>query len=201
MKADELQQVSERVYFWEAFDPSVKTNLSSTAIRTAQGLVVIDPVPLAKDAMSELEDAGRVSAIVLTNGNHARAGGAFGKKFGAPLLAHADAVAELGLTPDRLLREGEFVGDLRVHEIAGSAAGEIALHSSGTGLHFGDAIINVPPYGFAPLPGKYCRDEKAMHAALRKLAALNFPLITFAHGTPLVTEPERRFSQLLQNLD
>jgi hypothetical protein len=200
VKADELQQVSERVFFWEAFDPAVKTNLSSTAIRTASGLVIIDPVPLAKEALGELASEGPVSAIVLTSGNHARAGEAFRKSFEAPLWAHPEAVAELGLTPDRLVRAGDAIDDLRVYEIAGAAAGEIALHSAGTGLHFGDAVINVPPYGFAPLPFKYCLDEKAMHWALRALAALDFPLITFAHGTPLVTDPRRRFSQLLDAL-
>lgn len=192
--------MSERVFFWEAFDAAVKTNLSSAAIRTPAGLVIIDPAALAKGAMAELASEAPVMAIVLTNGNHARAAEAFRKHFGAPLLAHADAVAELGLTPDRLLRAGEFIADLRVHEIAGAVPGEIALHSAGSGLHFGDAVLNVAPYGFAPLPGKYCLDEKAMHVALGSLATLDFPLITFAHGTPLVTDPKNRFSQLLQSL-
>jgi glyoxylase-like metal-dependent hydrolase (beta-lactamase superfamily II) len=199
MKAEEVQRVGGRVWYWEMYDPAVKTELSCCAVATAEGLVFIDPIPLAEEAIEELlEEAPAPAGVVVTNGNHRRAAVEFAQRLRVPWMAHAEAVAELEATPDRVLSAGDLVGwELRVYEVAGAAAGEIALHSEATGLHFGDAMINVEPYGLAPLPGKYCRDERAMLAALRGLAELRFEGVTFAHGTPVVVGGARRIRTVL----
>jgi hypothetical protein len=200
MKADEFQRVGERIFFWEAYDPAVKTNLSCCAVRTSEGLVFIDPIPLAREAMEELLAFGPPAAVVLTSANHLRAGAEFRDRLRVPLLAHADALAELGLAEEKPLREGDLVaGELRVYEIEGAAAGEIALHSESTGLHLGDALINVEPYGFALLPEKYCANQKTMLRSLRRLAGLEFASITFAHGIPIVARAREQFGSLVES--
>jgi hypothetical protein len=201
MKAEEFQRVGDRVFFWEAYDPAVKTNLSCCAVQAEEVLVFIDPIPLAREAMEELLEFGTPAAVVVTNGNHLRASEEYRQKFGIPLLAHADAVPELGVQPDRLLAANELTpGRLMVHEIAGAAPGEIALHHPRTGLHFGDALVNVEPYGFAPLPKKYCRDYDAMAQSLVAFGALRFEVITFAHGTPVVSRAQERLLQVLAEM-
>ena len=195
--AEEFQQVIDGLYFWQAYDPAVKVELSCCARRAACGLVFIDPIPLAKDALAELCNTAVPAAIILTNGNHARAAAEYRTRFSIPIFAHAGAFAELGLAVDQEIADGETVLDeFTVIALPGAAPGEIALHASGA-LHVGDALINLPPYGFAPLPEKYCADAKEMRIALGKLLRFPFEVLTFAHGLPLVTQARQRLATLL----
>lgn len=196
--ASEIQQVSEDVLFWQAYEPEVKSDLCSCAVRGRDGWVIIDPIPLARAALHELSEMVEPVAIVLTNGNHARAAAEYRSRCDVPVLAHADAVADLEIAVDEQIEEGSTVaGNLSVIALPGAGAGEIALYSSGRSLHLGDALINLEPYGFTFLPDKYCRDPKQMRQSLAKLTSLEFSLVTFAHGLPLVAQAKARLSQLL----
>ena len=196
-RADEFQQVTDGLYFWQAYDPAVKVDLSCCARRTARGLVFIDPIPLAATALAELCALAAPAAIVLTNGNHARAAGEWRKRFSIPLLAHAAATAELGIAVDQEIADGETVLDeFTVISLPGAAPGEIALHAQGV-MHAGDALIHLPPPGFALLPEKYCADAKEMRASLGKLLRFPFEVLTFAHGLPLVSQARQRLATLL----
>ena len=73
MRAEEFQQVIDGLYFWQAYDSAVKVELSCCARLTPRGLVFIDPIPLAREALAELCAVAAPAAIILTNGNHARA--------------------------------------------------------------------------------------------------------------------------------
>ena len=196
-RADEFQQVTDGLYFWQAYDPAVKVELSCCARRSARGLVFIDPIPLAHEALGELCAIATPAAIIITNGNHARAAADFRKRFSIPILAHAAAVAELGIPVDQEIADGETVLDeFTVIALPGAAPGEIALHTGGA-LHVGDALIHLAPHGFALLPEKYCADAKEMRASLGKLLRFPFEVLTSAHGLPLVFHARQRLAQLL----
>jgi hypothetical protein len=195
--AAEFQQIG-RVFFWEAYDPAVKTDLSSCAILAPAGLIFVDPIALEKEALAELGELAPAAAIVLTNGNHARSAADFREHFQVPVCAHAEAIAGLELAVDRELAEGDAVaGDARVVALPGAGAGEIALVSAGGGLHFGDALIHLEPYGLSILPEKYCLDAPVLRNSLRKLLRFPCDVLTFAHGLPLVTQAQQRLAQLL----
>ena len=197
MRAEEFQQVTDGLYFWQAYDPAVKVELSCCAHRAARGLVFIDPIPLAKAALAGLCAVAAPAAIILTNGNHARAATEYRTRFSIPILAHAGAVADLGLAVDQQIADGETVLDeFTIVALPGAAPGEIALHAGGA-LHVGDALINLPPYGFAPLPDKYCADAQEMRRSLEKLLRFPFEILTFAHGLPLVSQARQRLATLL----
>ena len=197
MRAEEFQQVTNGLYFWQTYDPAVKVELSCCVRRTAGGLVFIDPIPLAKAALAGLCAVAAPAAIILTNGNHARAATEYRTRFSIPILAHAGAVADLGLAVDQQIADGETVLDeFTIVALPGAAPGEIALHAGGA-LHVGDALINLPPYGFAPLPDKYCADAKEMRRSLEKLLRFPFEILTFAHGLPLVSQARQRLATLL----
>ena len=53
-RADEIHEVRHGLYFWQAYEPAVKVELSCCACRTRRGLVFVDPIPLAKLALEEL---------------------------------------------------------------------------------------------------------------------------------------------------
>ncbi len=196
-RADEFQQVTDDLFFWQAYDPAVKVDLSCCARRTAHGLVFIDPIPLTSGALEELCAAESPAAIILTNGNHARAAADYRRRFSIPILAHAGAIAELGLAVDQEIADGETVlGTFAVLTLPGAAPGEIALHAAGA-MHVGDALIHLPPHGFTLLPEKYCADAKEMRRALGKLLRFPFEVLTFAHGLPLVAQARQRLADLL----
>lgn len=196
--ASEIQQVTADVVFWQAYEPEVKVDLCSCAVRGKAGWVIVDPISLSQDALREFGEVVKPVAIVLTNGNHARAAAEFRERCGVPVLAHADAVPELEIPVDEELAKGSVVaGDLTVISLPGAGAGEIALHSPGKSLHIGDALINLEPHGLGFLPEKYCRDAKEMKRSLAKLPPLDFSLVTFAHGLPLVAKARTRLSQIL----
>lgn len=196
-RADEFHQLRPDLYFWQAYEPAVKVDLSCCARRTSRGLVLIDPIPLAKPALAELLDAGEPVAIVLTGGNHARAAEEYRQRFSIPIYAHVDASPELGLPIDHTLADGDtLLDELTVITIPGSTPGEIALHA-GDILHMGDALIHLPPLGFALLPDKYCADAKQLRVSVEKLLRIPFELLTFAHGLPIVARARHRLAQLL----
>jgi glyoxylase-like metal-dependent hydrolase (beta-lactamase superfamily II) len=186
--ADFFQTVAPDLWVWEVFEDSVRTNLGSTAVRTAHGLVLIDPVDLVAGALEELTEEGPLIAVVLTNGNHARASARFRSRFSLPILAHADAVSELSVPVDGMLEEGAMVGGLQVIELKGAGPGELALYDPRGRLHFGDAVVNLESTGLSLLPAKYCSNQRELRNSLQKLIPLHFHLATFAHGTPVAQD-------------
>jgi hypothetical protein len=196
-RAEEFQQVRPGLYYWQAYDPAVKTDLSCCACQTAQGLVFIDPVPLQKAPEAELLALAPPRAIILTSGNHARAAEDFRQRFSIPIYAHAEAAPEFSFAVDHQVTDGETILDeFTVATLPGAAEGEIALHRD-SAWHLGDALIHAPPFGFAMLPDKYCADPRELRRALQKLLRNPFEVLTFAHGLPIVAHARQRLSQIL----
>jgi hypothetical protein len=199
--ADDFQQVTEAVALWHQYDPASKTELFSTAIETPDGVLLVDPIPLAAPAESALL-AGRTAAgIVVTNDNHWRASEELAGKFGVPLFAHSSTPNEAGLSFHSLSGGDRILNALEIVAIEGAAPGEIALYSSaedGT-LIVGDALIHFDPYGFTFLPPKYCTDHKKMRKSLRDLLIYKVKRLLFAHGMPIISHSEDRLRQLLND--
>jgi glyoxylase-like metal-dependent hydrolase (beta-lactamase superfamily II) len=201
-KADTIEQVTADLWIWQAYEELIRADLSSCAIRTDEGLVIVDPIELAQDALDELEAQGVVSAIVLTNANHSRSASRFRKRFNAPILAHPDALAKLETAADSVLRTERLVaGTLQVICLPGAGAGEVALFDPRGRLHMGDALVNLDPVGLSVLPAKYCTDPVGLTGALQALVGLRFDTVTFAHGLPLVTNAAAKVSALLAGFE
>jgi hypothetical protein len=196
-RAEEFHQVRPDLFVWQAYEKSVKTDLTCCACRTAEGLVFIDPIPLHKAAEAELLEIALPRAIILTSGNHARAAEEYRRRFSIPIYSHADATPEFSFAVDHVITDGEtLLDEFTVLAIPGAAAGEVALFRAGA-MHVGDALIHLPPYGFALLPDKYCDDPGEMRLAFGKLLRIPFEVLTFAHGLPIVAHARQRLAQLL----
>jgi hypothetical protein len=197
-RADEFHRVSEDLFVWEAYEPEVKCELTSCAVRVGDGLVLVDPIRLAADALDELCAAAPPIRIVCTNANHARAADFYRRRFCIPVAAHAAAIEEIDVEVDESLGdEVRIEGLLEVCHIPGAPDGEIALRTPGGIVCVGDALIHLPGTGFDLLPGKYCRDEKLMRASVRKLLRWDFSVLTFAHGLPIVSNARPRLETLI----
>ena len=213
MQAEEYQWVArgnndtgdagDALACWQAYDPSVKVELTSTALLSGGRLVFIDPIPLAETALAELTAAGTPAGILLTNGNHERAASALAKRFEIPIFAAAEALPEFSPElPARAFAPSDHLFDLAAPiSLPGAAPGETAFYWPGCGgvLIFGDAVINLESTGLAFLPGRYCTNARLLHRSARERLAFPQPIgiVAFAHGTPIVTAARERLSALL----
>jgi glyoxylase-like metal-dependent hydrolase (beta-lactamase superfamily II) len=195
VSANELWWVREDVAVWRAYEPAVKCDVSSSALMTPEGLVLIDPIPLCEEALTVLAGRAKPRAILLTSGNHARAAEEFARRFGIPICAPRAAVVELGVSVDVELAEGEAApGELLSVAIPAAGPGEVAYVGRNV-VCIGDAVINLGP--LALLPAKYCAEATRLPEDLRKLLSYDFDILTFAHGEPLVANARDRLQQLL----
>ncbi len=192
-KATEIHRVTDRVVIWSAFEPSLKSEMSSAAWRSDEGWVLVDPIDLSAEAREELEVEATPIAIFLTNENHARHSEAFRKRWKIPIWSAPEAVAELEVKVDETFN-GSEVFELQPVAIPGATAGEtVFLTPQGVAM-IGDAIVNLPGYEFVRLPKKYAKDDRQNQKSLQKL--LDFPLeiLTFAHGLPVRGRIRERLS-------
>jgi glyoxylase-like metal-dependent hydrolase (beta-lactamase superfamily II) len=199
--ADELQAVSDTLFHWSVYDPSIKCELGSIAVKVASGLVVVDPIPLAPEAWAELLAGSPLRAIFITNGNHVREAAALRAQYQVPVVTAPATFREVApLQPDVTLLENEHVYGASAIPIPGATPGETAFHFSNGVLALGDAVINLDSEkGLELLPDKYCDDARQNRRSLEKLLALEFHTLTFAHGLPVTQRAKEKLRALLQS--
>jgi hypothetical protein len=198
--ASEIEPVAPGIAIWRSYDPSVKADLFSTALETAAGTYLIDPIPLAPEAVTSLAAQVKVAGIIVTNENHERAGAQFSEKFAVPIYMSPALLSATELPSTAPVQDKRFPAVLTAVGIEGGPAGEIAIHfaSGGGTLVVGDALINFEPYGFALLPAKYCSNFKVMRRSLTQLLEYSFDRMLFAHGMPILSRARERLEQLLK---
>jgi glyoxylase-like metal-dependent hydrolase (beta-lactamase superfamily II) len=204
LHANELIHVADHLRFWQFYDPAVKAELFSTALKTQDSILIVDPIPLSQELMKQLADEAPTAGIFVTNANHCRSAVNFAEKFGAPVFAHEITCAACDLSSAHAVADGEnLVRDVRAIEISGAVSGEMALYQTedGGSLIIGDALINFEPYGFTFLPQKYCSNAKEMRRSLRRLLDCQFERMLFAHGTPLMHSARKKLEELLYSAD
>ena len=194
--AAEYQIVRPGLFYWQVYEPSVKTELCCCALETPRGLVFCDPVPLAPEALEEMMDGRTAHEIVLTNANHERGAAALARRLGVEVWAGAGAKG--AVAAGRWYGDGEALsGGVETISLEGFAAGETALWWDGV-LIMGDALIHAPPYGFAVLPEKYCGDYDKGRVELRKLLGYRVEILMFAHGLPIVARARERLAGVVE---
>ena len=188
------------IFHWQGYEPEVKCDCSSTAIVTEAGLIFIDPIPLAKDALAELvtESFSTPAAVVLTSGNHQRESQSLGKQFGIPVFAPADVGDEI--EADQRFVSGERVAGMESIALPGFGPGETAFLFERI-LIFGDAVINLEPNsekgGLRLLPEKYRTDKKESLRSLAALRKLSPEILLFAHGHPIIQNATQHLTSIL----
>ena len=197
----EIEWVSPGISIWRCYDRSVKADLFSTAVETPSGTYLIDPIPLAPEAVANLAGQDKVAGIIVTNENHERAAAQFSEKFAVPIYLSPTLIGTTRLPSATPVQDKGFLKALTAVEVEGAPAGEIAIHSAvGDGtMVVGDALINFEPYGFALLPAKYCSNFKVMRRSLSQLLDYSFDRMLFAHGLPILSHARERLEQLLED--
>jgi len=191
--ATTIHRHSPTLQWWNAYEPAVKCDLTSHAVSTPEGLILLDPIALSDPAALGATPA----AILLTNANHARSALWWREHTGAKIFAPADAVPDLEITPDATLADGAVApGGFRAIRLPGGPPGETAYFRENL-CAVGDALIHLESHGFALLPEKYCTDAPLLRTSLKKLLSDDLHILTFAHGAPLLHDAAGRLASLL----
>lgn len=195
--ATEAVEILPGVFRWEYFSPEHKVVLTSHAVLAEGELYIFDPIELAKEACDQLLSDHRVAAIVLTNENHERSTEQWREVTKAPVWASAEAKLVIGDV--RRWKTGETTwGPWRIVPLPGGAGGETALLWEARSVAvLGDAVFNLPKYGFGLLPEKYCQDQATLKESLLKLTATPIETALLAHGVPILTGASARISALV----
>lgn len=200
LHASEIEPVFPGICLWRFYDPSVKADLFSTAVETASGTYLMDPIPLAPEAFANLRSRAKIAGIIVTNQNHERAAAQFAEKFNVLIYLDAGLASSTKLPGVAPVQKNSFPAELTAVAIGGGPAGEIAIHFAAHGgtMVLGDSLINFEPYGFALLPAKYCSNFKLMRGSLSKLLDYSFERMFFAHGMPILSHARERLELLLK---
>lgn len=192
----EYHRVTENLFVWSGYNPECKTDCSSTAVRTPEGVVLIDPVRLEEQALTRMVGADKVVAVLLTNGNHERGADYEKERLDVPLYAPEGARHEVAA--DHYVQDGEMLFQtLKAIGLPGGGAGETAYLAPGV-LIVGDALIHLD--GLTVLPEKYCGNARLLRESLKVLPALEFGTVCFAHGLPLVQDAHAQVTALVEAL-
>jgi hypothetical protein len=189
----EYHQITNDLFIWHGYNPECKTECSSTAIRTPEGFVLIDPIRLEEQAIERMVGDDRVGALLLTNGNHLRGSRYEKERLDVPIYAPKDAQQDV--SADYLVHDGELLFQtLKSIALPGGSPGETA-YLAGNILVVGDALTNLD--GLQLLPEKYCEDSRLLLESLRVLRSLSFDILCFAHGLPILDKAKEKALQIV----
>ena len=196
-----MQEILPDIFTWSWFSEPHGYNFNGYLIRHAEGNVCIDPVQPGDQDLVDIERTG-VGRILLTNRNHSRASNLVRERTGASVFIHPDDAPHAlgqGTVVDGELLIGEKVGPLVVEPAPGKSPGEVVLHWPERGLLIvGDAVIGNPPGRCALLREKVMDDPSRLRISLRNLLELDFDVLLFGDGTPIVHDAKARLRELVQ---
>ncbi len=196
--ATNLREIVPGLWAWSSLQEEWKVDFSCCAWNDKGGLVLVDPVKLDDANLAKLEKVSKPSAILLTSQNHERDVDWFRARYGIKVHVHRDAVPGIDITPDELFSDGaRLPGGLTAVHSPGTCSSETAFHTPDQGgiLLIGDALMNTSQ-GLVFLPDDYCKDSKQSRESVRKLLALSFETMTFAHGDPIARGAKAKLKAL-----
>lgn len=194
--AAEVEEVVPGVWHWRVHDERIDFLSAAHAVSSPEGTVLIDPLPLAPEALARL---GEVTAIVLTAGAHQRSSWRYRKELGARVWAPALA-KEIEEEPDARYGDGDLLpGGLRAIFTPGAGTTQHTLLREGDpSVAFVADLLACPPGGAVALvPAEYMHDPEEARRSTEKLLDLDFSVLCLAHGVPVLDDPKAKIRNAL----
>jgi glyoxylase-like metal-dependent hydrolase (beta-lactamase superfamily II) len=194
--ADQVEEVVPGVWTWSVHDERIDFVSTAHAVATAEGAVLIDPLPLAEDALAELGD---IQAICLTAGTHQRSAWRYRRELGAPV--YAPALSKLiDEEPDERYGDGDELpgGLLAVFTPgAGTTQHTFLLDREGGVAFVPDLLANMAGGGLEIVGEDEMPDPEEARRSIQKLLDLPFAVLCLDHGAPVTDDPKTAISALL----
>ena len=188
-EADVWFEIVPGILHWTIHDERIDFRSDAFAVADGDGWVVIDPLPLAREAMAAL---GGVRSVVLTAPSHQRAAWTFRAATGAPVSVPRGSPA-LDEKPDRHYAPGDALpGRLRAIAAPGPNGPHHALvrdlDGGGRILFTGDLLLRPPAGPPRLLPDEYLADLALARRTTVRLASLAPTALGLAHGAPVLED-------------
>jgi glyoxylase-like metal-dependent hydrolase (beta-lactamase superfamily II) len=188
--AQAVEDVLPGVWYWAIADERIGGYVSSAhAVRGDGGVVLVDPLPLALDALIGLGD---VTAICLTTSSHQRSAWRLRRELGVRVWAPS-ASKEVDEEPDERYSEGdELPAGLRpiFTPGAGTTQHSLLLARDGGVLFTPDLFVHPAGAELALIPNEYAHDPEQARRTAEKLLDLDFAVLCTGHGAPVTDDPK-----------
>jgi Metallo-beta-lactamase superfamily len=195
--AETIEEVVPGVWSWSVHDDRIDFVSTAHAVAAADGVVLIDPLPLGPDGLAQLGD---VTAICLTAGTHQRSAWRYRRDLGAKVYAPALS-RQIEEEPDARYGDGdELPGGLRAVFTpgAGTTQHTFVLEREGGVAFVPDLFTHVPERGLRMVWDEYMHDPAEARRSIRKLLDLPFSILCLGHGAPLPDDPKAAIRELLE---
>lgn len=194
--AADVLEVVPGVWHWAVADDRIGGYFSAAhALQTAEGIVLIDPLPLAAAGLDRL---GAVMAICLTTSSHQRSAWRYRREHGVEVWAPALA-RTFDERPDHRYGDGdELPGGLRAIFTPGAGTSQHTLVASEPSVAFvPDLLVHGPGEPLELIPREYAHDIDEARRSVEKLLELPFDALCLGHGVPVTDDPKGEIRALL----
>lgn len=194
--ATAVEEVVPGLWHWHVWDDRIDAESHAHAVSDGEGRVLIDPLPLAPEALRALEP---VTAICLTAACHQRSAWRYRRACAARVYA-PDATRKMDEEPDVRYRADELLpGGLRAIHTPGPEEAHYAFwrERSPALVFCPDLVMRAGEGEPEFVPPQYHENPDATHESLRRLLTLPFEVFCMDHGAPLSANCADRLRKLL----
>jgi glyoxylase-like metal-dependent hydrolase (beta-lactamase superfamily II) len=188
--AGAVEEVVPGVWHWHVDDERIGGHISAAhAVRDTDGVVLVDPLPLAEDALAGL---GRIEAICLTTSSHQRSAWRLRRELGVQVWA-PEASREVDEEPDARYSQGDALpGGLQpiFTPGAGTTQHSLLLEREGGVLFTPDLFVRPAGRELALIPAEYAHDPDQARQTAEHLLELEFSVLCTGHGVPVTDHPQ-----------
>jgi len=188
--AESAEEFLPGVWCWSISDERIGGYFSvAHAVRADGGVILIDPLPLAGEALAGL---GGVSAVCLTTSVHQRSAWRLRQELGVSVWA-PQAVREIEEEPDERYSEGDSLpGGMRAVFTpgAGTTQHSFLLEREGGILFTPDLFVHLPDEQLGFVPAEYMHDPEQARRTAEQLLDLDFAVLCSGHGMPVTDDPK-----------
>lgn len=201
-KADNVKEISSRLYHWKIHDDRIQFRSDSYAIRTDDGIVMIDPLPLTQEALEKLQESGDIKAICLTGRFHQRAAWRYQQKFGVNVYAPHNGKDFEGV-PDELYKPGDNLpGNIEVIHSPGPTDAHYSFYADVNGekiLFCADLLTRKDEQSvFGFVPDQYMDEPEKTRDSVRKLMDFEIDILCPDHGDPQIGSVKEAMEKALE---
>jgi glyoxylase-like metal-dependent hydrolase (beta-lactamase superfamily II) len=184
-------ELLDNVWMWSLFSEEKGLFFNGYAVKTLDGLLIIDP-PAATDAVFEaLSPLGKPTMVFITNRDHERESDAFRRFFNIQVAAHESDAPLMEIRPELTFKEWDVLrGGLQVFHLSHQKSpGETAFYQPESRmLILGDALLGKPAGQLTMLPeDKYADKALAFQSLKQSLSRnLEIEILLVGDGEPIL---------------
>jgi glyoxylase-like metal-dependent hydrolase (beta-lactamase superfamily II) len=198
-----MKQILPGIWQWSWFSQEKQLDFNGLFLTVGEHRILVDPPQMDADDMAQIERAGQIDYIVITNRDHLREAVAYQKEFACQVFVPEADASQMDIKADKTYKDGELLpgGIWAIHLQDQKAPGECALFlQQGKGIMIvGDALIGKPPGSLSLLPADKYPDVGKAREGLRRLLKYNFETLLVGDGTSIMTGAKQAVGKVLQS--